>query len=112
MKSSANLSFLWTFVAFVGGVALLGLPGVIVGPLAFSLFIAYLRAMEILPGAEKPSRGLPLTASGTVDSVVPDSIPSGEYTAVTTPPPERLPVPALLLPPAPGGKNRNKKKRR
>jgi predicted PurR-regulated permease PerM len=46
MKSSANLSFLWTFVAFVGGVALLGLPGVIVGPLAFSLFIAYLRAME------------------------------------------------------------------
>lgn len=56
MKSSANLGFLWTFVAFVGGVALLGLPGVLVGPLAFSLFGAYLRAMEITAeGDDKPA---------------------------------------------------------
>ncbi len=111
MKSSANLSFLWTFVAFVGGVGLFGLPGVIVGPLAFPLFIAYLRAMEILPGSEQPPKGLPLTATPATDSEVRDGIPSGEYTAVTTPPPERVPAPALLLPPAPGGKNRKKKRR-
>lgn len=57
MKSSANLSFLWTFVAFVGGVALLGLPGVLVGPLAFSLFIAYLRALESASAAPAASEG-------------------------------------------------------
>lgn len=104
MKSSANLSFLWTFVAFVGGVALLGLPGVLVGPLAFSLFIAYLRAMEILPAAAP--KALPEGAPGETSS----SIPSAEYTPVTAPPPERAPTPVLLLPPAPR-KNQKKKRR-
>jgi hypothetical protein len=66
MKSSANLSFLWTFVAFVGGVALLGLPGVIVGPLVFSLFIAYLRAMEVLPPAPGTAPALPGAPFATV----------------------------------------------
>lgn len=122
MKSSANLSFLWTFVAFVGGVALLGLPGVIVGPLAFSLFIAYLRAMEILP--TPPDKALPATGATGSTGVEPEiddapkarasaprsSIPSAEFTPVTTPPPERAPTPVLLLPPPP--KKKSKKKRR
>jgi len=131
MKSSANLSFLWTFVAFVGGVALLGLPGVLVGPLAFSLFIAYLRAMEVLPGASPkalpegtptgpgaPSPAIEASASAprAAGSSPPrgrspdSSIPSAEFTPVTTPPPERAPTPVLLLPPAPR-KNPKKKRR-
>lgn len=131
MKSSANLSFLWTFVAFVGGVGLLGLPGVIVGPLAFSLFIAYLRAMEILPPAAPkalPEGEAPDDAGGVPSIEAGPSttgrsrassyrggsgdsgIPSAEYSPVTTPPPERAPTPVLLLPPAP--RKKHKKKRR
>ena len=125
MKSSANLSFLWTFVAFVGGVALLGLPGVLVGPLAFSLFIAYLRAMEILPAAAPKAlpEGAPVDAASSSSSApekpratsfrrgdADSSIPSAEYTPVTTPPPERAPTPVLLLPPPPR-KNQKKKRR-
>lgn len=104
MKSSANLGFFWTFVAFIGGVALLGLPGVIVGPLAFSLFVAYLRAMEILPPKPEAAPALPdggpaEPTAATYTQVAPQP--------VTTPPPER--GAPLLLPPA-GGKSRKKKR--
>lgn len=108
MKSSANLSFLWTFVAFIGGVALMGLPGVIVGPLAFSLFIAYLRAMEILPPRpEEDARALP---GAVEDEPTPMTYTQVTPQPVTTPPPEKPPGGPLLLPPAPQ-KNRKKKRR-
>ena len=117
MKSSANLSFLWTFVAFVGGVALLGLPGVIVGPLVFSLFIAYLRAMEVLPpapGTAPALPGAPFAAVGAGESA-PPSAPSAPisvtYTTVdpapvVTPPPSR--PPPRQLPPHKGKKKKQR----
>ncbi|MFO0756556.1 MAG: AI-2E family transporter [Byssovorax sp.] len=104
MKSSANLSFLWTFVAFVGGVALLGLPGVLVGPLAFSLFTAYLRAMEDLREKQAAPTSLvtpvpsPLPAPAPVPSIPIPSIPSIPPRASGAPPPH--------------GKGRGGKKRR
>lgn len=111
MKSSANLSFLWTFVAFVGGVALLGLPGVIVGPLVFSLFIAYLRAMEVLPPPPGTPRALGAGAARGASAPPPSGPVAATYTQVdpapvVTPPPSRPPPPQL---PAHRGK---KKKRR
>ena len=48
MKSSVDLNFLWVLVALIGGVALFGIPGVILGPLAFSLLVAALRTLETL----------------------------------------------------------------
>lgn len=120
MKSSANLSFLWTFVAFVGGVALLGLPGVIVGPLAFSLFIAYLRAMEVLPAAPVAEpRALPdgaASAAASAPSVPPSAPVAATYTTVATGPvitPSLARPPPPQLPPhrKPQG-NQGKKKRR
>lgn len=116
MKSSANLSFLWTFVAFVGGVALLGLPGVIVGPLAFSLFIAYLRAMEVLPAAPVAEpRALP-DGAASAPSVPPSAPVAATYTTVATgpvitPSPARPPPPQLPPHRKPQG-NPGKKKRR
>jgi predicted PurR-regulated permease PerM len=44
--NSVELGLLWVLVALIGGVALFGLPGVILGPLAFSLLVASLRALE------------------------------------------------------------------
>ncbi len=110
MKSSANLSFLWTFVAFIGGVALLGLPGVIVGPLAFSLFIAYLRAMEVLRASPEAAG-----AAGALPGAIEDEPTATTYTQVsaqpvTTPPPDRPAGAPLLLPAAP--RKPRKKKRR
>lgn len=35
-QGSIELSFLWRLVAFVGGIAVFGLPGVLIGPLALS----------------------------------------------------------------------------
>jgi predicted PurR-regulated permease PerM len=46
MRSSSDLSFLWVLVAFVGGVSFFGLPGVVLGPLAFSLFAGFLAALD------------------------------------------------------------------
>jgi predicted PurR-regulated permease PerM len=46
--SSVELNFLWVLVALIGGVALFGLPGVILGPLAFSLLVAALRSLEAM----------------------------------------------------------------
>lgn len=55
--SSVELNFLWVLVALIGGVALFGLPGVILGPLAFSLLVAALRSLEAMDQAvtEKPN---------------------------------------------------------
>lgn len=52
--SSVELGFLWVLVALIGGVALFGLPGVILGPLAFSLTVASLRALEALEREPRP----------------------------------------------------------
>lgn len=46
--TSVELNFLWVLVALIGGVALFGLPGVILGPLAFSFLVASLRSLEAL----------------------------------------------------------------
>jgi predicted PurR-regulated permease PerM len=52
--NSVELGFLWILVALIGGVALFGLPGVILGPLAFSLLIASLRTLEALEAKAGP----------------------------------------------------------
>ncbi|MEZ4300366.1 MAG: AI-2E family transporter [Polyangiaceae bacterium] len=113
MKSSANLSFLWTFVAFVGGVALLGLPGVIVGPLAFSLFIAYLRAMEILP-PEPGKPASPARDSVPRDTASRDSVPrdTASLAAEPAPLPAGAGLPRQPVPAPPPARKPGKKKRR
>lgn len=53
MKSSADLSFFWGLVALVGGVSQFGVAGTVLGPLAFSLVVAFLEAFDFaheLPG--------------------------------------------------------------
>ncbi|MCX6129559.1 MAG: AI-2E family transporter [Proteobacteria bacterium] len=40
MKGSSDLNFFWMFMSIVGGVALLGLPGAVLGPWAFTMFLA------------------------------------------------------------------------
>lgn len=52
--SSVELGFLWVLVALIGGVALFGLPGVILGPLSFSLLVAALRSLEALDTSTSP----------------------------------------------------------
>jgi len=52
--NSVELGFLWVLVALIGGVALFGLPGVILGPLAFSLLVASLRTLETLDTTAEP----------------------------------------------------------
>lgn len=42
MKGKTELNFFWLFVAFVGGVDVFGVTGLVLGPLIFSLFIAVL----------------------------------------------------------------------
>jgi predicted PurR-regulated permease PerM len=46
VKGGAELNFFWVFVAFVGGIAQFGIAGTVLGPLAFSLFVAASRAVE------------------------------------------------------------------
>jgi len=57
--TSVELNFLWVLVALIGGVALFGLPGVILGPLAFSLLVAALRSLEAMDQTvtEEPPKG-------------------------------------------------------
>jgi predicted PurR-regulated permease PerM len=57
--SSVELGFLWVLVALIGGLALFGLPGVILGPLAFSLLAASLRALEALEAPASPASPAP-----------------------------------------------------
>jgi predicted PurR-regulated permease PerM len=99
MKSGSDLSFLWTLVAFIGGVSLFGLPGVIIGPLAFSLFAAYLRAMEVLPG-DPLTQPAPAPAAPLLLAVASEA---------PRPPPAAPPPPPV--PPSPPRPS-NKKKRR
>ncbi len=40
MKGSTEMNFFWLFLAIVGGVGVFGVPGVVLGPWAFSLFMA------------------------------------------------------------------------
>lgn len=112
MKSGSDLSFLWTLVAFIGGVALFGLPGVILGPLAFSLFAAYLRAMEVLPPDPRTAAGPPLLVVGgeppsTNARAVPEAPPPGRTADIIKPQ-----TPLLLPPASPRKPANNKKKRR
>lgn len=39
MKGGSDLSFFWLFLGLVGGIAMFGLPGAILGPWAFTLFV-------------------------------------------------------------------------
>ena len=57
--NSVELGFLWVLVALIGGVALFGLPGVILGPLAFSLLVASLRSLEALEALEPEREDAP-----------------------------------------------------
>jgi predicted PurR-regulated permease PerM len=45
-SSKTELSTLWLLVALTSGVSLFGVSGVILGPLAFSLFIAFSQALD------------------------------------------------------------------
>ena len=45
VRSSAELSFFWVFIAFVGGIAQFGVGGTVLGPLAFSLVVAAHKAL-------------------------------------------------------------------
>lgn len=40
MRGGSSLSFFWLFLSLLGGVAVFGLPGVIIGPWALTLFFA------------------------------------------------------------------------
>ena len=62
MRSSAELSFFWGLVALVGGVAQFGIAGTVIGPLAFSLVVAFLEAFDFaheIPGIKLPHEGQP-----------------------------------------------------
>lgn len=47
MKGGVELQFFWIFLAIICGMSLLGLPGAVLGPVAFALFAAALRALEL-----------------------------------------------------------------
>ncbi len=51
MKGSSEMSFFWLFLAIIGGVSMFGLPGAVLGPWAFSMFIA----SQALPSEIKAS---------------------------------------------------------
>jgi predicted PurR-regulated permease PerM len=46
VKGRASLDFFWVFVAFIGGIAQFGVAGTVLGPLAFSLFVAASKALR------------------------------------------------------------------
>ncbi|MFO0661151.1 MAG: AI-2E family transporter [Polyangiaceae bacterium] len=63
MRSSAELSFFWGLVALVGGVTQFGLAGTVIGPLAFSLVVAFLEAFDFaheIPGFDYRTKQYPL----------------------------------------------------
>lgn len=47
VKGRASLSFFWVFVAFIGGISQFGIAGTVLGPLAFSLFVAASKALQV-----------------------------------------------------------------
>ena len=46
VRGSTELSFFWVFIAFVGGISQFGVAGALLGPLAFSLFVAAYRSLD------------------------------------------------------------------
>ena len=46
VRGSTELSFFWVFIAFVGGISQFGAAGALLGPLAFSLFVAAYRSLD------------------------------------------------------------------
>lgn len=49
MKGSSQMSFFWLLVAFIGGVEIFGVPGIVLGPLAFAIFARNLQSSDGLP---------------------------------------------------------------
>lgn len=47
MKGGVNLNFFWLFLAILGGMSQFGMLGAVLGPVFFSLFIAFLKLDEI-----------------------------------------------------------------
>jgi predicted PurR-regulated permease PerM len=47
MQGSSHLSFFWIFIAFIGGIARFGVAGAVLGPLAFSLFVAIMKTLDL-----------------------------------------------------------------
>ncbi len=46
MKGGVNLNFFWMFLAILGGMSQFGMIGAVLGPVFFSLFIAFLKLEE------------------------------------------------------------------
>lgn len=58
MKGRSELNFFWLFCAFIGGVELFGPTGLVLGPLFFSLFVAFLRLNNEVKQASPKSPAL------------------------------------------------------
>ena len=113
MRSSVELNFLWILVALIGGVGMFGLPGVILGPMAFSLFVASLHALEaieaeeaaIARGEEPPRRSRLSVPPGARTTTPPIGSPRtgtpsiGSPRAMTPPIGSRLPTPPPMSSP-------------
>lgn len=109
MRSSVELNFLWILVALIGGVGMFGLPGVILGPMAFSLVVASLHALEaieaeeaaIARGEEPPRRSRlsvppgPRTGTPVMGSLRAPTPPIGSP-SLAPPGSPRLPTPAPM----------------
>ncbi|RYE94512.1 MAG: AI-2E family transporter, partial [Myxococcales bacterium] len=70
-SKSAELSTLWLLVALTSGVSAFGLSGVILGPLAFALFVAYTRALEpppVVPATLAPAHVADPSVEGPISS--------------------------------------------
>ncbi len=63
-SSKAELSTLWLIVALTSGVSLFGVAGIILGPLAFSLFVAFSQGLD----AEEAVALLPPSPIGAPDA--------------------------------------------
>lgn len=55
MGGSTNLSFFWTLLAVMGGLATMGLPGALLGPIFFALFVATLQTLRSLENSKNLS---------------------------------------------------------
>jgi predicted PurR-regulated permease PerM len=47
MKGGAEIQFFWIFLAIICGVSVFGVPGAVIGPVAFALFSAALKTLEL-----------------------------------------------------------------
>lgn len=46
IKGSVDLSLFWITIAFIGGVAIFGVAGAVIGPLFFALFVVYFERLD------------------------------------------------------------------